>query len=146
MALPALARAGSRATVFPAGPDLQPGPDLPAAEVALLLDHARWDCLSLVCTTAAGRVPFVFGVRRRRGILPFAYLLYCRDLASFCAFARPLGRHLLRHGIVMVVADADARLPGMPGWHQGGFPKYYKGSHPPRPGDLAYTERAVLGV
>lgn len=146
IAAPALARSGTDGRVVAAGPGMQPGPDLGAAEIQLLLEHARWDCLSLVCATPEGRLPFVFGRRRRRGVLPFAYLLYCRDLDSFVRCARPLGRYLLRHGAALVVVDADGRLPGMPGWYQDGYPKYFKGGHKPRPGDLAYTERAVFGV
>lgn len=143
--VPLLGWRRSRAEVSLASPDLAPGPDLPEREVALLLDHARWDCLSLVCETEAGRLPFVFGRRRRRG-LPFAYLLYCRGLDSLAAQARPLGRFLARRGIGLIVADANGRLPGMPGWFGAGFPKFYRGDVAPRVGDLAYTERAIFGV
>lgn len=145
VAMPLLARAGA-GRVSAAGPELLAGPDLPEWEAALLREHAGWDCLILVCMAPGGRVPFVFGLRRRRGILPFVYLVYCRGLDSVSAYARPLGRYLARRGIAFVVADADARLPGMPGWFQDGYPKYFKGGEPPRPGDLAYTERAMFGV
>lgn len=97
-----------------AGPAL--GADLDSREVALLRGHARWDCLSLVCRSRDGRAPFVFGLRRRRGILPFAYLIHCRSLESFAAHARPLGRYLLSRGVGFVVADADAKIAGVPGW------------------------------
>jgi len=63
-----------------AGPAL--GADLDSREVALLRGHARWGCLSLVCRSRDGRAPFVFGLRRRRGILPFAYLIHCRSLRA----------------------------------------------------------------
>ncbi len=146
-AVPALARPGLHGRVMPVGGGGESGPDLPADEATLLRDHTEWGCASVVVETAQGREPFVFGLRRRRGVLPFAYLLYCRDLQRFAACARPLGRHLLmRHGVGLVVADADERLPGMPGSFQDGFPKFYRGDNPPRPGDLAYTERAVFGV
>ena len=123
-----------------------PGPDLTEHEIRLLKDHARWGCLSLVCHGPEGRAPFVFGRRWRKGIVPFAYLLYCRELDSLTAHARPLGRYLLRHGIVLVVADAEGKLAGVPGWFQAGFPKFFRGQLAPASHDLAYTERAILGV
>lgn len=67
---------------FAAGLDLRSGADLDSREVALLRGHARWGCLSLVCRSRDGRAPFVFGLRRRRGILPFAYLIHCRSLRA----------------------------------------------------------------
>lgn len=145
VAIPLLARSGSRAEIRVAEPGLVQGNDLSENEVTLLLDHARWDCISLVCDTPSGRLPFVFGQRRRRGV-KYAYVIYCRTLDSVAEHARPLGRYLARRGIGFMVVDADARLPGMPGWFEAGFPKFYRGEQPPRAGDLAYTERAVFGV
>lgn len=144
--LPVLARGSQPARVVAADPALAAGPDLDAAEVALLREHASWGCLSLICETETGRVPFVFGLRRRRGILPFAYLLYCRGLDSLAAYARPLGSALARRGIFMLIADADGKVPGVPGWFQGGHPKFFRGTKAPNPSDLAYTERAIFGV
>lgn len=145
VAIPALSRRSSGAVVRRIDAGLRAGPDLPEDEVTLLREHARWDCISLVCETPQGRVPFVFGRRRARGV-PFAYLIYCRGLDSLVEHARPLGWHLARYGIAVVVTDADARLPGMPGMFQTGFPKFVRGSQTPRAGDLAYTERAIFGV
>jgi hypothetical protein len=144
--LPLLARGGARASVARAAPGLAPGQDLSCAEVSLLLDHARWGCLSLVCTSEGQRYPFVFARRRRSGVIPFAYLLYCRDLDSFVRHARPLGRFLAMRGMPLVVIDTDGPLQGIPGRYRQGYPKYYKGPDLPRPEDLAYTERAVFGV
>lgn len=145
-AFAALARTGERVRVEMAAPDLQPGDDLSEAEAALLLDHAQWGCLSLLCLGRDGRVPFVFGVRRRRGLVPFAYLIYCRSLASLGAHAKPLGRFLARRGILLLVADAEGPLAGVPGFFRKGHRKYFKGPVRPRPGDLAYTERAIFGT
>lgn len=144
--VPLLARGGAKAIVRPARPGLMPGQDLSAAEVALLLDHAGWGCLSVVCTSEGQRLPFVFARRRRSGVIPFAYLLYCRDLDSFVRHAGPLGRYLAMGGMPLVVIDTDGPLQGIPGRYRQGYPKYYKGSGTPRPEDLAYTERAVFGV
>jgi hypothetical protein len=145
-AVPALARRGATGRVIRVRGPLRPGPDLSEHEVKLLQDHAQWGCLSLVAAGPEGRVPFVFGRRWRKGVIPFAYLLHCRGIDSFTAHARPLGRYLLRYGIGLVVADAEAKVAGMPGWFQDGFPKFYRGAEAPGPHDLAYTERAVFGV
>lgn len=144
--VPLLAPRTAVARVTLAGPELASGADLAAAEIDVLRDHARWDCLSVICETETGRVPFVFGLRRRRRIVPFAYVVYCRGLESLAAHARPLGHWLARRGIFLVVVDADGRPPTIPGWFQAGYPKFFIGEHAPRPGDLAYTERAVFGV
>ena len=89
------------------------------------------------------RVPPAFGPRRP----PCALLIYCRDIADFVRFAGPLGRALTRRGCPFVVLDANGRIPGLVRLFQPGtMPKYFKGPQPPRLGDLAYTERAVLGV
>ncbi len=125
---------------------IRPGTDLTDHEIKLLQDHARWGCISLVCTGPEGRVPFVFGRRWRKGVIPFVYLLHCRGLDSFAAYARPLGLHLLRYGVTLVVADAEAKFAGMPSWFQGGFPKFFRGGQAPACHDLAYTERAIFGV
>lgn len=147
--VPVLARrrkeTGSR-RVMRVRDQVRPGPDLTDHEVNLLQDHARWGCLSLVCAGPEGRVPFVFGRRWRKGIIPFVYLLHCRGLDSFTAHARPLGRYLLRYGVTLVVADSEANFAGMPGWFQDGFPKFFRGAHIPGNHDLAYTERAMFGV
>ena len=144
--LPLLARRGTRASVSRIREIAAPGPDLTEHERDLLRSHTRWGCISLVCAGAEGRVPFVFGLRRRRGMLPFAYLLHCRGLDSFTAHARALGLYLLRHGVFLVVADADVHLTGMPGWFSDGFPKFFRGSTAPGAHDLTYTERAIFGV
>ena len=146
--VPLLARSGSRVvagSVSRVREAVRPGPDLTDHEIKLLQDHARWGCLSLVCAGPEGRVPFVFGRRWRKGVVPFVYLLHCRGLDSFTAHARPLGRYLLRYGVALVVADAETKVSGMPGWFQDGFPKFFRGAQAPGSHDLAYTERAISG-
>lgn len=144
--LPLLARSAVRARARFAGPSIPPGPDLEAAEIELMREHANWDCLNLICETESGRVPFVFGLRHRRGVLPFAYLLYCRSQESLAAHARALGFALARRGIFLIVADADSEIAGVPGRFQPGHPKFFRGDKAPQAGDLAYTERAVFGA
>lgn len=123
--------------------------DLPATERAILMDHAQLGCLSLVCKTPNGDLPFVFApfsIRAGRVPLPFMRLIYCRDIADFYACAGTLGRYLLRYRILSVLLDVKDNLPPLPGiYSQKLGRKYFKGSHPPRLGDLAYSEYAVFG-
>jgi hypothetical protein len=124
-------------------PDICPDEDLPSSEIELLLAHAGYGCLSLVCTSASGRHPFIFRLGRVR-LLPYAYLVYCRGLEDFVRFAGPLGRFLARRGFPTVVVDSDGPIPGLVGMYSGRSPKYFKGPNPPRVGDLAYSERAMF--
>jgi len=120
--------------------------DLPPYETELLLAHANYGCMSLTCSSANGSQPFVFVTRRKFGLVPYAYLAYCRDLEDFVRFAGPLGRFLARHGFPLVVLDSNGPVRGLIGKYSAGFPKYFKGPDQPRLGDLAYSERVVLGV
>jgi hypothetical protein len=130
--------------IEPAG-DPHGWPHLP--EFDLLRSHAGYGWLSLVCRTPAGDHPFVFQpFRRWHGRLPGTRLIYCRDLGEFTRFARPLGRHLLRHGIPWVAIDANGPIPGLPGFFRTrGERQYFRGPDRPRLGDLAYTEAALFG-
>jgi hypothetical protein len=113
----------------------------------ILLQHAAHGCVSLWCATAERAYPFVFRRRFVRGIVPYAQLIYCSDVADFVRFAGPIGRLLARRGLVFVMIDASAPIPGLVGWYSGSnMPKYFKGPQRPRLGDLAYTENAVMGV
>jgi hypothetical protein len=47
----------------------------------------------------------------------------------------------------LVIVDANGPIPGLIGlFRRDSMPKYFKGPQPPRLGDLAYTEYALLGV
>ncbi|MEJ0049916.1 MAG: acyl-CoA acyltransferase [Methylovirgula sp.] len=123
--------------------------DVPAAERAILADHARFGCLTLVCHTKNGDLPFVFApfsIRAGRMPLPFMRLIYCRDMADFLLCAGALGRYLLRHGVLSVLLDVKDMTPPLPGIYSTKLGrKYFKGPHPPCLGDLAYSEYAVFG-
>lgn len=123
--------------------------ELPAGEQVLLDDHARFGCLSVVCRTKNGDLPFVFApfsIRTGHLPLPCVRLIYCRDMADFLLCAGVLGRYLLRHGIVSVLLDVKETMPALPGIYSEKLGrKYFKGPHPPRLGDLAYSEYAVFG-
>jgi hypothetical protein len=149
VALPFLSRGAPGGHAAPVTPSLRPDADLSEAEVALLHDHARFGCISLVCTFEGRRYPFVFRKLRRYGLygaIPYAHLLYCRSLDDVGPCMGILGRFLLRRGIFLAVIDADGAIPGVVGRYIQRWPKYFKGPHRPRLGDLAYTELALFDV
>lgn len=136
---------GIAARVIPAG--TLPGAPFEAYERRVLEDHAERGCVSLWCETAERAQPFVFRPRRVKGLVPCAQLIYCRDVADFIRFARPLGLHLAWRGLPLVVLDANGPVRGLLGkYFAETKPKYFKGPRPPRLGDLAYTETAFFGV
>jgi hypothetical protein len=145
-AIPALRRSRSTARVTAATNELHLNADLHPFEIDVLLSHARYGCLSLICETDEGSHPFVFGLRWKFGIVPFVYLVYCRDLADVVRFAGPLGRFLLRKGIPLIALDSDGPIKELSGRYVDNQPKFFKGPERPRLGDVAYTERAMFGV
>lgn len=145
VAIPALSARSSDTRVKAIAHDISPGEDLPSSEIDLLLAHASYGCMSLICSSANRRYPFVFMSRRKFGLMPFAYLVYCRDLKDFVQFAGPLGRFLVRHGIAVVVLDSNGPIDGLVGTYSDAFPKYFKGPDQPRLGDWTYSERVMFG-
>jgi len=76
----------------------------------------------------------------------FMRLVYCRDFESLRRCAGALGRFLALRGVLFIAIDAEGPLPGVPGVFRAGLgPKYFRGSIPPRLGDLSYTEMTVFG-
>ena len=126
--------------------DTYPGEDLQSFEIELMLAHENFGCISLICSSGDRRHAFVFAPRRKYGLFPFAYLVYCRDLEDFVRFAGPLGRFLAGRGFPLVVLDSNGPIPGLIGMYSDAYPKYFKGPDQPRLGDLAYSERAMFGV
>jgi len=118
--------------------------DLP--ERALLEDHRRWNCVSLVCTTGNGIFPFVFRrewVGKRGRKVPVMGLIYCRDSGEFDYCSPALGRYFLKSKALGFLLDGKSRslftryLPGRDD-------RFYKGPRPPVVNDLAYTEKALF--
>lgn len=145
--VPALAPGRDERVRVVAAREGPPGAVCDEAERALLTAHSGYGCLSVWCVADGQAHPFVF-VRRPalRGLVPTVQLAYCRDVGSFVRFARPLGRHLLRRGVLAVTVDANGALPGLPGsFRPGKVVRLYRGETPPRLGDLAYTELALFG-
>jgi hypothetical protein len=115
-------------------------------EHELLLEHAKYGCMSLWCETAERAYPFVFRPRVLKGVAAFAQLVYCRDVDDFVRFAGPVGRFLALRGRPFVLIDSNGPIPGLVGKYLNGkMQKYFKGPAPPRLGDLAYTEAAMFG-
>ena len=146
VAVPALCAHSPRSRVKAVAVDAHPGDDMPQSEIDLLLAHATYGCVSVICESEGRRHPFVFALRRKLGVVPFAFLIYCRDLQDFAQFAGPLGRYLAWRGILLVITDADGPIPGLGGVYLNRNPKYFKGPDRPRPGNMAYSERAMFGV
>jgi hypothetical protein len=145
VAVPSLSTWSRGARVRSVAPDTRPGEDLPSAEIDLLMKHAAYGCISVICTSANGRHPFVFQPRSKAGVMPFVNLAYCLQLDDFVCLAGPLGRFLAWRGFPLVVVDADGPIKGLIGWYFDGTPKYFKGPDQPRLGDIAYSERVMFG-
>jgi hypothetical protein len=148
--IPALSRGGPRITIETVSPDTHAIDGLSAVEVELLIRHARYGCLSLVCRTADGRaLPFILQpLRIRKGwmALPAMQLVYCRDISEYVRCAGPIGRRLLSRGKISVVLDSNDRVPGLIGLYtELRGRKYFKGPHQPRLADLTDTELVLYG-
>lgn len=129
-----------------AGDDLGP---LPPAERNLVSQHIGYGCLVYLCRTADGEAhPFVLFPRPAlKGVLPAAQLGYCRSLESVARCAAALGRALLRRGILALTVDALEKVPGLTGpFLPDRSLRFARGPHPPRIGDLAFTEAALFGL
>lgn len=148
-ALAALGSTPRGSRVSPVSPDIQPDQDLSAAEITLLLDHMNYGCISVTCNVANRRLPFIFSRRWHAWksayvpfsiSLPYALLVYCRDITDFVQFAAPLGQFLIRRGMPMVFIDSNGPIPGLVGKFSVTGPKFYRGPQAPTLGDVSYTE------
>jgi hypothetical protein len=149
MSVPCLSAAppGAVMVTVTAAVDAKLGVPVERFEQDLLIDHADFGCISVWCLTENDAYPFVFVRRVIRRIVPCFQLVYCRDMADFVRFARPLGRYLALRGRPLVLMDANGPVPGMVGrYFDGVRPKYFKGPNPPRLGDLSYTEASLFGI
>jgi len=108
----------------------------------LVAAHARLGCVCVTVRHGGQCYPFVFQrYRIFKRLLPCLRLIYCRDIADYVRFAGDLGRHLLRHGRALVVADANEPIAALVGIHTRAYGrKYARGPNVPRLGDLAYSE------
>jgi hypothetical protein len=145
LAVPALQATPEPAQIVE--PGIAPGAPCEDFERDLLIRHAGYGCMSFWCATAERAYPIVFRRRLLKGVLPYAQLIYCRDIADVARFAGLIGRRLLRSGCPIAVIDANGPVEGLAGHYFAGWkPKYFKGAVPPRLGDLADTEAALFGM
>jgi hypothetical protein len=122
-------------------------PDVPfkAYERDLLLDHAEYGCISFWCVTSQQAYPFVFRRRLTKSVLPGVQLIYCREIADFVKFARPIGLYLARRGTFLVRIDSNGPIPGLKGKYFDGLsPRWSKGPVQPRLGYLLCLRRAPV--
>ncbi|MGI3902135.1 MAG: hypothetical protein ACRYGP_15620 [Janthinobacterium lividum] len=120
--------------------------DLPEAK--LLDDHAGFGCSSLAIVSGGELYPLVLAPARARGgrwPLPLMQIVYCRDMADLSRFAGAIGRWMMLRGFVGLILDGEPSA-GLRGLHRvRRARRYVKGPHPPRVGDLSYTERVIFG-
>lgn len=118
---------------------------LSAYEIDVLRQHDQFGCLSIVLRDRADAYPFVFQKHRVKNLVPVYRLLYCRDIGDLARYAGTIGRFLARRGGLLVRFDANGPVSGVIGWYTDKRGrKYAKGAHPPRLGDLAFTEAALF--
>jgi hypothetical protein len=144
--VPALSQCSDEVSISRVTADGPVAEELAASEVELLKAHVNYGCISLTCSSGGRAYPFVFMPRRKFGLLPFVYLIYCRDLENFARFAAPLGRFLSRRGFPFVLLPSNGRIPGLAGIFIGEHPKYFRGPEKPRLGDFAYSELAMFPI
>ena len=148
--IPALSRVGSGMTVETVRSDTRKIEGLSTGEAELLIRHAHYGCLSLICRTASGdALPFILlPMRIRRGWIapPAMQLIYCRDIATYVQCAGAIGRLLIRHGKISVLLDSNEAVPGLIGLYtEARGRKYFKGPQRPRLADLTDTELVLYG-
>ena len=146
IALPSLSSKSKPVTIERVVHGLSPDEHLSAVEIELMVQHAAYGCLSLVCSTSRERQPFVFALLHRFRILKYAVLMYSRNPDAFVRLANPLGSFLAKRGVSIVVLNANGPVEGLIGVFSGKYPKYFQGEHLPDLADLAFSERAMFGV
>jgi hypothetical protein len=143
-ALPLMIARGPWARILSA--DATPRASFTSFERQVVRDHAGYGCKALWCETEERAYPFVFRLRRFKGI-PCAQLIYCREVEDCARFAGPLARYLTPRGCPFLFIDANGPVSGLRGkYFADKMPRYCRGPQGTRPGDLAYTEIAMFGM
>lgn len=146
LAAPLASLAGlGRATISRERPGVDATVD--PTEAALMDHHAALGCITFWCVADGRAYPFVVARRLIKGRLPIAQVVYCAEGTDWRRLSHAVGRALARHGLFLLLLDAQGPVPGLPGrFLAGRMPKYARGPVTPRCGDLAYTEAAVIGT
>jgi hypothetical protein len=143
-ALPPMVARWPWARILPA--EATPRASFTSFERQVVRDHAGYGCTALWCETEERAYPFVFRSRTLKGI-PGAQLIYCRDVEDCARFAGPLARYLTARGRPLLLIDANGPISDLVGkYFVDKMPRYFRGPHGPRLGDLAYTEIAMFGM
>jgi hypothetical protein len=109
--------------------------------------HVAMGCLAFVGQFDGKKCLFLFVRRRVKKWIPAAQLIFCENMDSFSSCARSLGWELAKHGLFLIICDANERLKHFPSvYFEGKVPKYFKGPDAPRIGDLSFTEIPVFGI
>ena len=146
-ALPALNWGPGGVRLTRLGPDTDLLPfGLPQRESELLRQNIGYGCLGVMASFEGRHHPFLFDVSRRYRTGRLSYLVYCREMDDFVRLAGPIGRFLARRGYPVVVLDANGPVRHLFGKYFDSTPKYARGPHFPRLGDLAYSEQVMFGV
>lgn len=148
--LPLLSRRDPSMTLEVIAPDALSIDGLPAAENTLLVEHARYGCLSVVCRTPHGPEPFIllpFRMRQGKISLPAMQMIYCRNIESYRRCANAIGREVLRRGRPIVILDANSAIEGIAGiYTEKRGRKYFRGPQKPALADLTNTEPVLFGL
>ena len=114
--VPALSRTGRGMKVEIVTLDTQFINGLPDTDLAILKRHAEYGCLSLVCHTPEGPLPFIFlPLPKRRGFIPMPamQLGYCRSVSDYVCHAGTLGRFFLRRPRLGDLTDTELVIYGL---------------------------------
>jgi hypothetical protein len=123
-AIPALSWKATNCHVTLSRPHFEPNAPFEPYERELLLEHTGYGCISLWCTTSERAYPFVFLPRLLKRVIPCGQLVYCRDVADFVRFSRPIGSFLALRGRPLVLIDSNGPIPGLIGrYFEGRAPK-----------------------
>jgi hypothetical protein len=143
VAFPAVVRSikGNRIEMYAAERRL----NLPQAERDLLDYHQRHGCLCMIGEYDGQHYPFVFCREFKKGFIPVAHVIYCRDTETLTRFLGNIGRRLLRHGFPLLVIDAEGPNPNLFGRFFGGRIRFRKGGAEVHIGDVAYSEQVLFG-
>ncbi|HJT43824.1 MAG TPA: hypothetical protein VJ750_10025 [Rhizomicrobium sp.] len=115
------------------------------AEAALLRDHRAMGWITLTVEKDGLVSPFVFRPAcLDKPHIPVLDVMFCRGAEDLTRCAPALARHFLPRGRLGFVIDGDTQAL-LSHYAEGREPRYFKGPHRPRLGDLAYTEKALFG-
>lgn len=149
IAFPALGARVANTCVRPFEPGYPYGPSLAGEERDILTAHLDYGCHTYIVTENGRANPFIFQARRiLRRRIPILQLIYCRDVRDFARLAGPIGRELMKSGVLIVALDAVGPLPGLVGKYfpDRGGRRYFKGPDHPHIGDLTFSEMVLFGL